>query len=463
MGKSLLIVDDEPLIGASLSAFFSAEGFETMVADSGARALALVESHPPDAVLLDLVLGDMDGLDVLRALREHEASAPKVILLTAHGSIDSAVAAMKAGAYDFIRKPFDLDEVLATVRNALRTQSLESRVRYLEADRRGPSLLLGESEAMRALRDQAKAVARGGDRAVLVTGESGTGKNVLARLLHEQSERALGQFVEINCAALSEAELEAELFGMVRSAHSDARPRREGLLELADGGTLVLDEIADLGPGLQAKLLEFVEHGTFRRPGAARAQRLDARIVATSGLDLRARVDEGRLRADLYFRLAQMTLKAPPLREHVEDVIPLARQFLAAASRQHRRGFRGFTAEAETLLRGYRWPGNVRELRAVINRVALTHDGERMGVEHLPPEIAAGQALEEPQLPEQAGKGPIPTLEEVELSYIRRVLSICGGNKLLAARYLGIARQTLARRLNESDAPAPVSPAPPRG
>jgi DNA-binding NtrC family response regulator len=456
MGKTILIVDDEPLILSSLASFFAREGFDPVTAESGARALAVAEAQPPDLVLLDLVLGDMDGLDVLRKLREHEASAPPVILLTAHGSIDSAVAAMKAGAYDFIRKPFDLSEVLAAARNALRTRSLETRVRYLESDRRGPSVLVGESELLRAHREEAKEVARGPYPRVLLLGESGSGKSLVARLLHEQSDRALGQFVEVNCAAYSDEQLEAELFGAGRTASSDARARREGLVEIADGGTLLLDEIADMGPKTQARLVSFLEDQSFRRAGSGRPHRVDVRLVAATGQDLRARAEDGRFRADLFYRLGEMTLVTPPLRERPEDVIPLARHFLEEASRTHRRRFRGFTSEAETLLRGYRWPGNVRELMAVINRVTLTQDGERIGAAHLPPEIAAGQALEEPQLPAKPGDGPIPTLEEVELAYIRRVLALCGGNKLLAARYLGIARQTLARRLSESESPAPV-------
>ncbi len=454
MGKSILIVDDEQLIGKSLARILQADGLEVRVATSGREGLAAAHAAAPDAVILDLVLGDMDGLDVLRQLREQDGVPPKVILLTAHGSIDSAVAAMKAGAYDFIKKPFELDEVLAAVRNALRTTALESRVRYLEHDRRGPAVLLGESPAGKSMREQLKSVARSQTPSVLLLGETGSGKSLAARFLHEQSERALGQFIELNCASMDEESLEAELFGRPRVARSDARLRREGLVELADGGTLFLDEIGELPEGIQRRLVALLETGSWIPAGTDRPQRVDLRLIASTGADLRARVEAGLVREELYFRLSETTIVLPPLSDRTDDVMLLAKRFLEEAARRHQRRYRGFTAEAEALLRGYRWPGNVRELRAVMNRIVLVHEGPVIGAPHLPPEIAAGQALEEPVLPSALDAGPVPTLEEVELSYIRRVLHLCGGNKLLAARYLGIARQTLARRLNESE---PVS------
>jgi two-component system response regulator AtoC len=448
--KSILIADDEPLIASSLASVLKSEGFDVQVAQNGRQALASAAVTPPDVALVDLVLGDMDGLDVLRKLRGNNAGLP-VILLTAHGSIDSAVAAMKAGAYDFIKKPFELDEVIAAVRNALRTQELESRVRYLEGEeRRGTSTALGESPAARRLKEELQTIARSPVPVVLLLGESGTGKSVAARLLHDHSDRASGQFVEINCAAIPETLLEAELFGHERGAFSDAVQRREGLVEVADHGTLFLDEIGDLPLSLQAKLLKFVEERRFRRLGSNRVRSVDTRIVAATNQHLRSRVDDGRFRADLYFRLSEITVQLPPLSQRGEDIILLANHFLTEASRRYRKAFKGVTPEAKAVLQAYRWPGNVRELRAVINRIALMNDGEWITAMHLPPEIAASGVLEEPQLPTRVEGGPIPTLEDVELAYIRRVLTLCGGNKLLAAKYLGIARQTLARRLNEA-------------
>jgi len=450
MGPSVLIVDDEPLIVSSLGAVLQAEGFRTLPAGSGRAALATARESPPDAVLLDLVLGDMDGLDVLRALSGPEGSGPPIILLTAHGSIDSAVAAMKAGAVDFIKKPFEMDEVVASVRNALRTRSLERRVRYLEKDRRQTPVLLGESAAWVRCREVLQAVARSSVPTVLLLGGSGTGKGAAARLVHEQSDRTSAPFVEINCATVPDASLEEELFGLESSEGSGAKVRREGLVEVADGGTLFLDEIGELPMPLQAKLLQFAEDRTFRRPGSNRELRVDARLVAASNRDLRAAVDAGRFRADLFYRLSEMSVVLPPLSARADDVVLLARAFLTEASRKYRRGFRGFSPEAEALLCAYRWPGNVRELRAVVNRIALTSDGELVGATHLPPEIVTERVLEDPPLPQTPDSGPIPSLEQVELSYIRRVLALCGNNKVLASRHLGIARQTLARRLNEA-------------
>jgi DNA-binding NtrC family response regulator len=287
---------------------------------------------------------------------------------------------------------------------------------------------------------------------VLLLGQSGSGKGVAARMLHDKSERAEGQFVEINCAAIPENLLEAELFGHERGAFSDAIQRREGLVEVADKGTLFLDEIGDLPLSLQAKLLKFVEERRFRRLGSNRVRSVDTRIVAATNQNLRARVDEGRFRADLYFRLSEITVTLPTLTQRGDDVIVLARHFLDEAARRYRKPFRGLAPETESLLRSYSWPGNVRELRAVINRVALMSEGDWVSPVHLPPEIAAAGVLEDPPLPTRPESGPIPTLEDVELAYIRRVLALCNGNKLLAAKYLGIARQTLARRLNEADA-----------
>jgi len=449
MGQSVLIVDDEALIVSSLRKVLAAEGFDVASAQSGRAALAAARESMPDAVVLDLVLGDMDGLEVLRELCREPGGAPPVILLTAHGSVDSAVAAMKAGAWDFVKKPFEVDELLASVRNALRTRTLERRVRYLDRDRQAAPALLGDSPELVRTRELVRSIAESPAPTVLLLGESGTGKGIAARLLHEQSERSGGQFVEINCAAIPDSLLEAELFGRERGAYSDAHERREGLVEVADGGTLFLDEIAELPTALQAKLLKFAEDRTFRRLGSNREHRVDARVVAATNRDLRAAVDAGRFRADLYYRLNEMTLTLPPLSARGDDIVLLARHFLAEASHRYRRRFRAFAPEAEGLLRAYRWPGNVRELRAIVNRVVLTGDSEQVQATHLPPEIAAAGALEEPALPPTPEAGPIPSLEQVETAYMRRVLSLCGGNRVLASRHLGIARQTLARRLNE--------------
>ncbi len=460
MSAHVLVVDDEPLIRQSLHAVLIDEGWQVAAAASLADAWTAFERDRPDVVLLDLVLGDGSGLDLLRRIREASA-AIKVVVISAHGSFEHAVSAMKLGAYDFIKKPFELEEVVATVGNAVRTQSLEQQVAYLsEHDRRrGTAHLVCESTAMRGLVRQIEIVAANPVPVLLLLGETGTGKQVLARHFHDRAGRAGGSLVELNCSAIPEALIESELFGHERGAFSDARERKLGLVEVADGGTLLLDEVGDLGAAAQAKLLTFLEQRTFRRVGATASRTVDARIVAATNRDLRAMVAARSFREDLWYRLSAFALQVPPLRERVEDVEPLAHAFLADASRQYRRRWTGIADETLRLLRAYAWPGNVRELRAVMNRAALLHDEALLRPSHLPPEIAASLLAAPVPAPAPAsasasaakrsagGAAAIPTLEEVEVAHIRRVLELCDGNRTLAAQYLDITRQTLARKL----------------
>src|SRR5262245_62000742 len=329
----------------------------------------------------------------------------KVILISAHGSIESAVSAMKLGGYDFIKKPFELEEVVAAVRNAARTSSLEQRVAYLAARERkhaAPATLVHASPRMARIIEDVRVIAASPVPTVLVTGESGTGKQALVRMLHEGSSRAAGPFVELNCSAIPETLVESELFGHERGAFSDARDRKLGLVEIADGGTLFLDEIGDLGAGAQAKLLTFLEQRTFRRVGATAVRRVDARVVAATNRDLRAMVAARTFREDLYYRLNSITLHLPPLRDRREDVRPLAEHFLAESAREFGRRFTAVAPETVGLLESYPWPGNVRELRAVVSRAALLHDDDRLLPRHLPAEMVAA-ALEAPA-PSPAGE-----------------------------------------------------------
>jgi DNA-binding NtrC family response regulator len=449
----VLVVDDETLIRQSLQAVLIDEGFQVTAAASLADAWAAFEKDRPDILLLDLVLGDGNGMDLLRRIKDQGAPV-KVVVISAHGSFEHAVSAMKLGAYDFIKKPFELEEVVATVGNAARTSTLEQRVAYLSDQdrRRGGSHLVQASAAMRELVRQVDIVAANPVPLLLLLGETGTGKQVLARHFHERSGRAASQLVELNCSAIPESLIESELFGHERGAFSDARERKLGLVEVADGGTLFLDEVGDLGPAAQAKLLTFLEQRTFRRVGATSTRAVDVRIVAATNRELREMVAARTFREDLWYRLSAIALRVPPLREHADDVAPLAQAFLADASRQYRRRWRGVSDETLRLLRGYSWPGNVRELRAVMSRAALLHDDEVLRPDHLPPEIGAAvlAAATLGEAPSSAGTPPataIPTLDAVELAHIRRVLELCDGNRTLAAQYLGITRQTLARKL----------------
>src|SRR5579871_2158984 len=446
MSASVLIADDEALIRQSIRSLLAEEGFDVGVAASGAEAWARFQETRPDVVLLDLVLGDADGLDLLRKMKQ-EAPDTKVILISAHGSIESAVTAMKLGGYDFIKKPFELEEIVAAVRNAVRTSRLEQRVAYLAAQERrknGGASFIHASPRMEKLLGEVEVIAKSPVPLVLVTGESGTGKQAIARMLHEGSPRASGPFVELNCSAIPENLVESELFGHERGAFSDARERKLGLVEIADGGTLFLDEIGDLGTGAQAKLLTFLEQRTFRRVGATAVRRVDARVVAATNRDLRAAVAAHGFREDLFYRVNAITVHLPPLREH----------FLGESSREFGRRFQGLAPETAGLLERYRWPGNVRELRAVIARATLLHDDTELKPAHLPAELLAA-ALAAPAVSPTTSDGAgaaIPTLEEVELDHIRRVLEICGGNRTLAAQHLGITRQTLAKKVGSADA-----------
>jgi two-component system response regulator AtoC len=450
MSTQVLIADDEALIRQSLKAVLTDEGFTVSVAASGTEAWTLFQAERPDVVLLDLVLGDADGIALLKRMRQLVPDS-KVILISAHGSIESAVTAMKVGGYDFIKKPFEVEEIVAAVRNAARTQALEQRVAFLAAQekrRQVTPAIVHASPRMKDLLREAAIIAASPAPMVLITGESGTGKQAIARLLHDDSPRAGGAFVELNCSAIPENLVESELFGHERGAFSDARERKLGLVEIAEGGTLFLDEVGDLGAAAQAKLLTFLEQRTFRRVGATATRHVDARIVAATNRDLAGMVKARTFREDLFYRLNALTLHLAPLRERREDIRPLAEHFLATSARELGRRFKSVTPEVMGLLERYPWPGNVRELRAVLARAVLLYDDDVLRAEHLPTALVASALVAAaPVAGPVTSEAAIPTLEEVELAHLRRVLEICGGNRTLAAQRLGITRQTLTKRL----------------
>ena len=437
MNRSVLVVDDEELIRRSLRMALEAAGYTVQLAANGAEALARIAADPPDCALIDLRLGDIDGLEVLRSARQTVVGL-KAIVITAHGDVDSAVQALRLGAYDFIRKPFDLEEIIAAVKNALHTEELERQVAYFSGR---TSDLIFTSVAMRGVMELVGKIAAQPVPVVLILGETGTGKELVARALHRASSRATGPLIDLNCSAIPESLVESELFGHERGAFSDAREQKRGLVELADQGTLFLDEIGDLPASAQAKLLKFVERQEFRRVGGTALQRVDCRIVAATHQRLES---YPQFRRDLYYRLAGVTIHLPPLRERGDDVLLLARHFLTYYARQYRKPLKDFTPEAERLLCRYHWPGNVRELKAVIAEAALLVDTDPIGVENL-------HALQRGVLESLASRpetvDDILAIEELEHRYVIRVLELCGGNKLLAAQKLGISRQTLARWL----------------
>jgi DNA-binding NtrC family response regulator len=454
MHAHVLIVDDEPLIRQTLTAALKREGYEVSSASSAREATEAFAQNRPDAVVIDLILGDGHGLTLLSQMRA-EAPETKFLVITAQGSVEEAVQAIKLGAYDFVRKPFDLAEVIAGIRNALHMSSLEQRVEYFanrDRARLTAQEMVCESPAMRRLLGEANLIATNDVPVVLIVGESGTGKQLVAQTLHEASGARAGAFVELNCSAIPETLVESELFGHERGAFSDARSRKRGLVEIADGGTLFLDEIGDLNISAQAKLLTFLEQRSFRRLGSTTLKRVQTRVVAATNRDLATMVNDKLFREDLWYRLSGMTLRIPPLRDRPEDVPALIQRFLQEANRTYGRRWRQVAEPARRVLERYRWPGNIRELKATVHRAALMNDAETLELVHLPAELISA-ALAEPErgAAEEADgasdTGSVATLAEVEALHIRRVLALCGGNKSAAAQLLGITRQTLAKKL----------------
>ena len=447
----VLVVDDDREMRELLCEDLSRQGHSVLAADDGSQALERLRSEEVDAVLADLNMPGTNGLDLCARLQQERPDLP-VMILTAFGSLDTAIAALRAGAYDFVTKPVDLDLLGHTVRRAVRHRQLEQTLLRLQDEvrrQRGPGALLGESQAMADLRDLVGRIA-GLDSSVMICGESGTGKELVARALHDQSERRSGPFIAINCAALPETLLESELFGHERGAFTDARNARRGLFLEAAGGTLLLDEVGELPLALQPKLLRVLEERRVRPVGGNRELDCDVRIIAATHRDLEAAVAAGRFREDLFYRLNVLPLDLPPLRERGNDVLLLAQVFLDEFAERFRKGVKGLTEPVATRLLAHAWPGNVRELRNVLERaVALTRH-ERLTLEDLPDRLRAPAPATPRPAPVETNEELVP-LAEMERRYLRQVLERVGGNRTLAAGILGIDRKTLYRKLQEAD------------
>jgi DNA-binding NtrC family response regulator len=444
---SILVVDDEHLIRWSLEQQLRREGYQVLLAATGADALQVARAESPDVVLLDVRLPDADGVELLERLRLLDPDLV-VILITAHGAVGPAVRAMKLGAADYLMKPVDPDELSLTLRRALETRILRQDVARFQAEvRHGTGLqdLIGPSPLTEQLRGLIQRIAQSGATTVLLEGESGTGKDLVARIIHFESARASAPFIAVNCVALPEHLLESELFGHERGAFTDAKAAKKGLFEQADGGTVYLDEIGDMKPDLQAKLLRLIEEKSYRRVGGVRDFRVDVRIVAATNRDLTRALGSGDFRKDLYYRLRVFPLALAPLRDRPEDVLPLAEHFLSRFAREMRREPLRIAPEAQAALLAYHWPGNVRELRNVVERGIILAAGDSLEAEHLPPEMAASP----PPGPALAASLPAEglSLEEVERQLVRQALDTTGGNQVRAARLLGISRDALRTRM----------------
>ena len=454
---TVLVVDDEHLIRWSLEQQLRREGYGVLLAETGAEALQKAQAEGPDLVLLDVRLPDADGLEILERLRVANPEAP-VIMITAHGGVESAVRAMKLGAHDYVIKPFDVEELKLTVKKALETKILRRDLaRFQEEASHGARRddLVGVSGVIRELKTLIQRIAESDATTVLLEGESGTGKDLVARVIHFESARARGPFLAVNCVALPEHLLESELFGHEKGAFTDAKILKKGLFEQADGGTVYLDEIGDMKPGLQAKLLRLIEEKTFRRVGGVRDLQVDVRIIAATNRDLAAAIEAGEFRKDLYYRLKVFPIHLSPLREHPEDILPLVLCFISRFNREMRREILDIHLEAQACLQRYPWPGNVRELRNVLERAMILATGDVLKMEHLPPEISAAQPELLSALPTPSKPAPIALpleglrLEEVERDLVRQALQATEGNQVRAARLLGISRDALRTRMKK--------------
>jgi len=441
---TLLIVDDEDLVRWSLRERFVRDGYTVL--ESGTAAGAIEKMTPAvDLVLLDYRLPDGDGLSVLRQIKELSPDT-LVILMTAFSTVENAVAAMKHGAYHYLNKPFNLDDVSAFVDKALETSRLRREVRLLRGSQSreyGFDAIIGASPAMVAAKSLLERIAASPATTVLLTGETGTGKDLAAKAIHYNSERASKPFVNITCSALPEQLLESELFGHERGAFTDARQQKRGLLETADGGTVFLDEIGEMTPGLQAKLLRFLEERTFKRVGGLNDIRVDVRVVAATNRDLEEEVKAGKFREDLFYRLQVMPVRLPPLRERVGDIRLLVAHYVDRYNREFRKRVRGLQPAAQALLDQYRWPGNVRELRNAIERAMLLADNGLLGVEDFAT-LSRTTTTSIFRLPPEG-----VDLEMVERQLVIQALQRAGGNQTHAGHLLGINRDQVRYRIEK--------------
>ena len=442
---TILIVDDESLLRWSLKERLAQEGYDILEADTAAGAATQIAGGDVDLALLDFRLPDGDGLDVLRRIK---GTSPDtlVILMTAFSTVENAVEAMRLGAYHYVNKPFNLDEVVLLVEKALETSQLRREVRNIRSSQGreyGLDAIIGASPSMQQVKSLLARVAASPASTVLLTGETGTGKDLAAKAIHYNSSRASKTFVNITCSALPEQLLESELFGHERGAFTDARQQKRGLFEAADDGTVFLDEIGEMTPALQSKLLRVLEDKAFKRVGGLADIRVDVRVVAATNRDLEQEVKAGKFREDLFYRLQVMPVVLPPLRERRGDIPLLASYYIDRFNREFRKKVRGLTPAASSLLEQYQWPGNVRELRNAIERAMLLIDRDRLEPEDfttLTRSVAATQF----RLPPEG-----LNLEEVERQLLVQALERAGGNQTQAGQLLGINRDQVRYRIEK--------------
>jgi two-component system, NtrC family, response regulator AtoC len=447
----ILVVDDEHLIRWSLEQNLKKQGYDVVTAATGEDALKILKEDAPDLMLLDIQLPGIDGLTVLERVRESEDDIV-VIMVTALGVLETAVKAMRMGAYDYLNKPFNLDELAIVVKKALENQELKREVAHLRSEQSkkyGPSNIIGRSRHMQNVLSMVEKVAKSDASTILIQGESGTGKELIAKAIHFESSRSGQPFMAINCAAVPETLLESELMGHEKGAFTDAKNQKKGLFELADGGTLFLDEIGDMEPGMQAKLLRVLEERSFRRVGGTKNIQIDVRIVSATNKDLLKAIEEKSFRADLYYRIQVIPIFLPPLRERRDDVMPLVEHFIAHFNREFGKSVKRVSKMAEKFLVEYLWPGNIRELKNIIERAIILENEDILLLEHLPRELVA-KAI-------GAGAGPLSfhlpeegiDIEDVERELIRQALESSEGNQSKAAKKLNLGVDAFRYRMKK--------------
>lgn len=469
--EKVLIVDDEKLVRWSLRQKCQEWGYQVMEAPDGAAGIRVAHNELPDLVLLDVRLPDMSGLDVLQDIKQNNC-ARAVIMITADPQLDDVKHALKLGAYDFVGKPLDFDELSVTVRNALEASRLKNEVENLRGEvrrRTGYHEVIAESKKMQEVLHFVRKVASSEASTILIQGESGTGKDLIAKAIHYESSRQEKPFVAVNCSAIPETLMEAELFGHERGAFTDAKAMKKGLFEVSDGGTLFLDEIGELSPLLQAKLLRVLEDQIIRRVGGVRDMQVDVRVIAASNRDLERAVREGTFRQDLYYRLAIISIFLPPLRERRDDILPMVDFFVERYARKFRKNVRGITEETRKLLMTHNWPGNVRELKNAIERAMILEDEEFLRPTYMPFAVgqnhggltaferASGTGQESVGQPLNGGRSLPPlnipeggtSLEEVERALVELAMRQANSNQTQAAKLLDISRDALRYKLKK--------------
>jgi DNA-binding NtrC family response regulator len=444
----ILIVDDDPNQSGVLRDILTFEGFNVHAANTADQALAAVRKDPPQVVLSDLRMPDLDGLELFRRVREIQPDA-MFLIMTAHATVDSALQAMKEGIHDYILKPINSHELIERLEKALEVQSLRRENKALKEkieEAKIEDRIIFGSKKMEEVLDLVKTVAKS-EATVLIRGESGTGKELIANAVHSYSNRRAGPFIKVNCAAIPENLLEDELFGHEKGAFTDAQRQRKGKFEMANGGTIFLDEIGDMPPSLQVKILRVLQERQFERVGGSETVRVDVRLIAATNRDLEEAIREGEFREDLYYRLNVIPVLLPPLRERREDVVKLASHFLQKFNKKNEKHFTGISQAAHALLVGYPWPGNVRELENALERAVVLGNGTEIQPEHLPAGLK-GAAPSGEDLIERLFETDL-SLDDLERELIQKALERASWNQSKAAKLLKLTRRTLQYRMEK--------------